>query len=77
LILNHTVTPYLISLFYQSLLRGQPVRIFARTPCDRDPMLSSFLEEVSNADMLTEFRDNADLTRQLRRWLGAFPRLRA
>jgi NTP pyrophosphatase (non-canonical NTP hydrolase) len=77
LILNHTVTPYLMSLFYQSLLRGQPVQVFARTPCDRDPLLSSFLEEVGNADMITEFRDNAELTRRLRNWLKTFPRIRA
>jgi len=76
LILNHTITPYLMSLFYQALLVGQPVQVFARIPCDRDPLLSSFLDEVRNVGMLAEFRDNAELSRRLRNWLKDFPRLR-
>jgi len=64
IVVNHTVTVVLWSLLYQSLARGQPVRVFSRALAERDPDLSKFLEDARATDVLVEFGDNARLRRE-------------
>jgi len=68
-VVTQTITVALQSLVYQSLVRGQAVRVFLRAVHDRDPELSKFLEKVKIAGVLVEFRDNASLNRAFRTWL--------
>jgi len=69
IVVNHTVTVVLWSLLYQSLARGQPVRVFSRALAERDPDLSKFLEDARATDVLVEFGDNARLRREFENWL--------
>ena len=68
-VVTHKITIALQSLVYQSLIRGQPVRVFSRAAHDRDPDLSNFLERAKIAGVLVDFRENAGLNREFRTWL--------
>lgn len=68
-VVTQMITIALQSLMYQSLVRGQPVRVFSRAMRDRDPELGKFLEKAKIAGVLAEFRDNAGLNREFRTWL--------
>ncbi len=69
IVVTRTITVALQSLIYQSLVRGQPVRVFARAVDDRDPELSRFLKRVKVAGVLIEFKENVGLNREFRAWL--------
>ena len=68
-VVTRTITVALQSLLYQSLVRGQPVRVFARAVDDRDPELSQFLEKAKMAKVLVEFKNGVGLNREFRTWL--------
>jgi NTP pyrophosphatase (non-canonical NTP hydrolase) len=68
-VVTRTITVALQSLVYQSLVRGQPVRVFARAVHDRDPELSRFLKKAEIAGVLVEFKDSVGLNREFLAWL--------
>jgi len=68
-VVTRVITIALQSLVYQSLVRGQPVRVFSRAVHDHDSELSQFLEKAKIAGVLVEFKDNAGLNREFRAWL--------
>jgi hypothetical protein len=73
IVVTQMVTTALQSLVYQSLVRGQPVRVFSRVVQEHDLELNKFLEKARIAGVLVEFRDNASLSREFRAWLRSMP----
>jgi len=68
-VLAQRTTLALQSLVYQSLVRGQTVRVFSRAVHERDSELSKFLEKARAAGVLVEFSHNANLNKEFRTWL--------
>jgi NTP pyrophosphatase (non-canonical NTP hydrolase) len=73
IVVTQMVTTALQSLVYQSLVRGQPVRVFSRVVQEHDLELGKFIEKARTAGVLVEFRDNASLSREFRAWLRSMP----
>ena len=69
LVLNRTITMALQSIFYQSLVRGQPIRVFQRLSTEWTPELSQFIPTARAAGVLIEFRDNNHLRQVFRNWV--------